>query len=187
MAVLATVLLAGCNPFRRAKLPPPPTPIPARLPDHLSSDPAPPPKNLPAPPDIEAESVNASDVSILTPSPPKARPPRPVRRRAARPKPAPAPPSESTEESATSQPVWKLGETLPPERRAALMQEATALNAASERILASAGSKQLTAAQAEMAERIRGFVKQSRDALEKSPSEALALAKRASVFAKALE
>ena len=45
----ALLLMSSCGPFRQTKAPlPPPTPMPARIPDQVSNtDPAPPPKNLP--------------------------------------------------------------------------------------------------------------------------------------------
>ncbi len=129
--LLVGAMLTGCGPFRRTKaLPPPPGPMPVRIPDQpTSTAPAPPPVNLPAPPPVEAKPVDAKAAStqvVGLKTTPTAKPPRPPRpkRRVAKAKPEPAvEAAPAPEEPPSAPPVYRLGELRSPEERERLKQQ----------------------------------------------------------------
>ena len=171
---------------------PPPGPTPARIPDQVASlAPAPPPKNLSAPPAIggatEANPAAPSAVGL-----PTAKPPRPARRetppvkRAATRAPAVVAPSGPLEATAPELPPYRLGELRTADEKERLRREtggrigqcATALSAVEGRVL--------TAVQAERVNRVRTFAQQARKTMDKDPGEARSFAAKGRTFAEAL-
>jgi hypothetical protein len=192
LILLAGAMLTGCLPFRRAKAtPPPPGPMPVRIPDQpTSTAPAPPPVNLPAPPPVEAKSVDpkaASTRVVGLKTAPTAKPPRPTRRRrSAKAKGTPTAESATVEEAPASPPVYRLGELRSPEERVKLKQEAEQMLGVCQAALAASEGRPLTAMQTEMVGRVRAFAQQARDTIERDPAEARGLAAKGKLFAEAL-
>lgn len=190
---LASFLCLGaCGPFRRANAPlPPPTPMPARIPDQVSStEPAPAPKNLPPPPPIAAPGPDTrpsptAAMSIpatpTTPPPSAPKPKRPARRAAA---PPPPPVQEMPEEQPA--PVYRLGELRSPEEKEKLRKQTEDMIGVCSAALSAAERRTLTSAQSEMVNRVRTFAQQARDALDKDPGEARSFAAKGKTFAEAL-
>ncbi|MFN0101287.1 MAG: hypothetical protein ACKV2U_04250 [Bryobacteraceae bacterium] len=201
--LLWVLLLSGCvMPFRRAKAPPPPGPIPVRIPDQVTSaEPAPPPQNLPAPPAIGTSATDTKPTSTkavglpptLTAAPPEPeRKEKPVKRAAMPPKSAVPVPAvtETSEEAAPAPPPFRLGElrTLEETQRLRrqteqLIEQCTATLSAA---LAAAEGRSLTSMQSEMVNRVRTFAQQAREAIEADPGEAKNFASKGKTFADAL-
>lgn len=192
--LLSTILLASsCGPFRQAKAPlPPPTPMPARIPDQVSNtEPAPPPKNLPPPPAIanHPDTRPAPTAQMSIPATPTAPPPRPVKKKQAQ-RPAPSPPpvaaSAETVVEPSAPPAYRLGQLRTPEQRDRLRKQTEDLIGVCSAALSAAEGRQLTPMQTEMVNRVRGFSQQARDTLEKDPGEARNFASKGKTFAEAL-
>lgn len=194
--LLSTLLLVtSCGPFRTAKAPlPPPTPMPARIPDQITNtEPAPPPKNLPPPPVIanhpDARPAPTAQMSI--PATPTAPPPRPVKKKQAKRAavaPPPPPPAASAETvvEPSAPPAYRLGQLRTPEQREQLKKQTEDLIGVCSAALSAAEGRQLTAMQSEMANRVRAFSQQARETLETDPGEARNFASKGKTFAEAL-
>lgn len=189
------LLLGGCAPFRRVQAPPPPPgPVPVRIPDQVTSlDPAPPPRNLPPPPPIagggtDAKAASTQAVGLQTA--PAAAPPRPARSKRAAKQAKPLPPAEPAATEAEipveSVPPFRLGELRSPEEREKLRLQADRMLGVCQAALAAAEGRNLTAMQAEMVNRVRGFAQQAREVMEKDPGEARNFAAKGRTFAEAL-
>ena len=190
LTLLLSALLLGssCGPFRHAKAPlPPPTPMPARIPDQISStEPAPPPKNLPPPPPIAAhpDTRPAPTAQMSIPTPPTAPPPRPARQKKAVKRAAVPPPVTAAEPSAP--PAYRLGQLHTPEQRERLRKQTEDLLGVCTAAISATEGRQLTAMQTEIANRVRAFSQQARDTLETDPGEARNFASKGKTFADAL-
>jgi hypothetical protein len=186
-------MVTSCGPFRTAKAPlPPPTPMPARIPDQISNtEPAPPPKNLPPPPVIanhpDARPAPTAQMSI--PATPTAPPPRPVKKKQnKRVAVAPPPPAASAEPvvEPSAPPAYRLGQLRTPEQREQLRKQTEDLIGVCSAALSAAEGRQLTAMQSEMANRVRAFSQQALQTLETDPGEARNFATKGKTFAEAL-
>ncbi len=193
--LLLSLGLASCSVFRPTRVPPPPGPIPARIPSGTVATAPPPSKPLPEPPPLEAP-VTATAEKPVPPAVemPKSakRPPARRRRRIAVRKPAPSPPPPVVVESAPEPPepeptpLLQLGEVLGPQQRAELLRQTDALLAICERAVTTATPRLLAPTQADLLNRVRTLSQLSRDARERSPAEARNLAERARLFAERL-
>ena len=191
---LAFVLLVcGCVPFRRAKVPPPPGPTPARIPDQVASiAPAPPPKNLPTPPAIGGEATDASAAGPNAVGLPTAEPPRPARlkpravKRAATRAPAVVAPSGQVEATAPELPHYRLGELRTADEKERLRRETEGLIGQCSTALSEVEGRVLTPMQTELAHRVRTFAQQARETIDKDPGEARNFAAKGRTFAEAL-
>lgn len=190
----AMLTLGGCGPFRRAKAPPPPPgPIPARIPDQLSSvEAATGTTSLPPPPAI-ATSVGDHKPETETvglPARPPAAPPRPAQRarrtRPVAPVPVPVQTEATPEEPMPAAPTYRLGELRKPEEVEQLRQQTEQLLERCAAALAVAEGKRLTPMQTEMVNRVRLFTAQAREALERDAGEARSFAAKGRTFADAL-
>lgn len=192
---LATILmLNGCGMFRRAKAPPPPGPTPVRIPDQVTSlDPAPAPKNLPAPPPIGGTAANAKPAptnALGLPETPTAGPPptvdavKPPVKRAAAPPAAAAP--ATVEAPVQEAPAYRLGELRTPEEKEKLRRQAEQLIGECAAALTVVEGRNLTATQSEMVSRVRTFAQQARETIDKDPGEARSFAAKGRTFAEAL-
>ena len=195
LILLVGAMLTGCGPFRRTKaLPPPPGPMPVRIPDQpTSTAPAPPPVNLPAPPPVEAKPVDAKAAStqvVGLETKPTAKPPRPPRkkRRVAKAKPEPVSESANVEEAATppAPPVYRLGELRSPEERERLKQQTEQMLGVCQAALTAAEGRALTPMQTELVGRVRAFAQQARETMDKDAGEARGFAAKGKTFAEAL-
>lgn len=196
--VLTTILLLqGCGMTRlgRAKAPPPPGPIPARIPDQVTSIDAPPPTNLPPPPSLPAPAVDAKPstaAELAISSTPTLPPPRPARSRKTTKRAAVIPPPQPPVEAAAEVPVqpaappFRLGELRSPEEKERLKQQTEQMIGVCGAALTAAEGKPLTAAQTEMVARVRMFAEQAREAMEKDPAEARNFAAKGRTFAEVL-
>lgn len=188
----AALLVTGCGPFRRANTPlPPPTPMPARIPDQVSNtEPAPPPKNLPPPPAIanHPDTRPAPTAQMSIPATPTAPPPRPARPKKAVKRVAKAqlPPAAEPAVEPAAPPAYRLGQLRTPEEREQLRKQAEDMIGVCGAALSAAEGRQLTAMQSEMVNRVRAFSQQARDTLEKDPGEARDFANKGKTFAEAL-
>lgn len=193
--LLLSLGLASCSVFRPTRVPPPPGPIPARIPNGPIAAAPPPSKPLPEPPPLETTPA----VTAEKPVPPAVempksakRPPAPRRRRVASRKPIPAPPPpavvESTPEPPEPEPapLLQLGEVLSLQQRAELLRQTDALLAICERAVNTATPRLLPPTQADLLNRVRTLSQLSRDARDRSPAEARNLAERARLFAERL-
>lgn len=187
------LLLGGCGPFRRAKMPPPPGPTPARIPDQVASiAPAPPPKNLPVPPAIGGGTTDANPAAPSAVGLPTAKPPRPARRetppvkRAATRAPAVVAPSGQVEATAPELPPYRLGELRTADEKERLRRETDGLIGQCATALSAVEGRVLTAIQAEMVGRVRTFAQQARETMDKDPGEARNFAAKGRTFAEAL-
>ena len=191
----AVLMFGGCGVFRRAKAPPPPGPTPARIPDQVASlEPAPPPKNLPAPPPIGGGSAVAKPAATKTvglPSTPTEGPPPivkpkkpPVKRAAAPPPVVTAPPPVET--PAPETPLYRLGELRTPEEKEKLLRQTEQLIGQCTAALTAVEGRTLTAMQTEMVSRVRTFAQQARETMDKDPGEARNFAAKGKTFAEAL-
>jgi hypothetical protein len=186
------VLMAGCGPFRRAQVPPPPGPTPVRIPEQVTSmEPAPPPKNLPAPPPVEGLAVEAKPATALgLPGTPTAGPPkvakvrRPAKRKAVAVK--PAAPAPVAEEPAPAAPPYRLGELRSAEETARLRRQTERLLARCAEALGAVEGRSLTGKQSELMGRVKAFAQQAKDVLDKDPGEARGFAAKGRTFAEAL-
>lgn len=201
-AFVAILTLSGCGMphLSRAKAPPPPGPVPARIPDQVATTTAPAPTNLPAPPSLsepaaDAKAPVAAELSLATT--PTEPPPRPARGRraakqrtaaAATPPPVPVEAAAGTAQSpsTTPAPPFRLGELRSPEEKERLKLEAEQMLITCNTVLAAVGGKPLTASQTEMVSRVRLFAQQARESMEKDPAEARNLAAKGRTFAEAL-
>jgi len=188
LLLLALGLQLACvMPFRRARAAPPPPagPLPARIPDVITtSDNPPPPPTISQPPAIAVPVEDASKIAIARnsePLPPA--PPRPRPRRA-----APKPPAEPVrvEEPPPEPPPFRLREVLPPERREALLKQTDEMLTYCTKALAQVENRTLTNPQARLANRVRQFMKEAQTATESEPTRARNMAARAKAFAEAL-
>ncbi len=191
--LLLSLGLASCSVFRPTRVPPPPGPIPARIPTGPVAAAPPPSKPLPEPPPLE----NSTTASVEKPVPPAVempksvkRPPAPRRRRVAARKPV-APPPPAAEAPADPPepeptPLLQLGEVLTPQQRTELLRQTDSLLAVCERAVTTATPRQLSLTQADLLNRVRTLSQLSRDARERSPAEARNLAERAKLFAERL-
>jgi len=159
-----------------------------------STEPAPPPKNLPQPPTIATPRPDAKpgEAAVLAlPKTPNVKPPRPPRTKRAAAKPAPAQPPAPVEaapapEAPPAAPAYRLGELRPHEEREKLRRQCDHMLSACAKALAAAEGRTLTPEQSEMVNRIRGFAQQARESLERDPAEARNLAAKGKSFADSL-
>lgn len=201
LVLFAVAVLGACGPFRQTKLPPPPGPVPVRIPEQVTSmEPAPPPKTLPPPPPIgtpiPADAKPAMTTAIGLPSTPKAPPPRKISRKKQTAKrvrkPAltstPAEPLAPALDPApeTAPPTYRLGEVRTPEEKVSLRLQAERMISFCSAVLTATARRPLTPAQLEMAERVKTFSKQAKEALDRDPGEARNLAAKGRSFAEAL-
>lgn len=184
------LLLTSCSALRPTRVPPPPGPIPARIPSGPIAAVPPPSKPLPDPPPLaKPQTAEAKPIAPPTALPPTAKPPAPPRRKKvmAKKTPPPAPPApEPTPVEAPAPepaPLLQLGEVVAPNQRAELLQQTDALLANCDRVLSLAATRTLTTNQADLLNRVRIFSQRSRDARESSPAKARSLAERARLFA----
>jgi len=195
--ILAAVLmLGGCGVFRRAKAPPPPGPTPARIPDQVASlEPAPPSKNLPAPPAIGGTTAGLKPAATKTvglPSTPTEGPPiivqpkkqPPVKRAAASPPPVVSAPPQM--ETAPEAPLYRLGELRTPEEKEKLLRQTEQLIVQCAAALLVVEGRTLTAMQTDMVNRVKTFAQQARETMDKDPGEARNFAAKGRTFAEAL-
>jgi hypothetical protein len=192
--LLLSLGLASCSVLRPTRVPPPPGPLPARIPSGSATVP-PPTKPLPEPPPLEAAIPTTAEKpippSVDVPKSAK-RPPAPRRRRVAARRPAPPPPPPATVEPAPEAPepeptpLLQLGEVLSPQQRTELLRQTDALLAICERAVATATPRLLAPTQADLLNRVRTLSQLSRDARDRSPAEARNLAERAKLFAERL-
>lgn len=195
--LLLSLGLASCSVFRPTRVPPPPGPIPARIPAGPVAAAPPPSKPLPEPPPLETTST----ATLEEPVPPAVempksvkRPPAPRRRRVAARKPvAPPPPPapavlEPTPEIPEPEPapLLQLGEVLGPQQRTELLRQTDVLLATCDKAVTTATPRLLTPTQADLLNRVRTLSQLSRDARDRSPAEARNLAERARLFAERL-
>lgn len=179
----ATLLAAGCR-ARRAPAPaPPPRPVRAFTP---------PPPLVPALVVLHEPEIaeTQSPVSVLPPPAASTRfpPPPPVRRRPAAPaaKPA-AEPEEPAPPEPQAAPAIRLGEVLPASLARQLEQRLAEHTASARRVLDSIGSRRLSRDQADLAARIRAFLRQSEQMRARDLSAAAELSRRAALLAQELE
>lgn len=190
----AVMFLGGCGAFRRAKAPPPPGPTPVRIPDQVANlEPAPPPKNLPAPPPIGADAnANPATANALgLPETPAVGPPQPAKAKDPPPKRVAAPPVVASsvpvpETRVPEAPAYRLGELRTADEREKLRKEAEQLIGQCAAALTSAEGRSLTPAQTEILSRVRTFAQQARETMDKDPAEAKNLAVKGRTFADAL-
>lgn len=179
--------LACVMPLRRARAAPPPPsgPLPARIPDVITtSDNPPQPPTISQPPAVAVPVEDVSKVEVARgsqPLPPA--PPRPRPRRA-----PPKPPAEPArvEEPPPEPPPFKLREVLPPERREALLKQTGEMLTFCTKTLAQVENRDLTNPQSRLANRVRQFMQEANDAVESDPIRARNMAARAKAFAEAL-
>lgn len=197
MLLAAVLILGGCAglPFRRAKTPPPPGPTPVRIPDQVASlEPAPAPKNLPAPPVIGATAAStkpASPNEVGVPATPTAGPPRPAKTKAPQVRRAAAPPPVVAAPAAVGTPVpetptYRLGELRSADEKEKLRKQTEQMIGQCAAALSAAEGRSLTAMQTEMVSRVKTFSQQARETLEKDPGEARNFAAKGRTFAEAL-
>jgi hypothetical protein len=197
MLLAVALFLGGCGgfPFRRAKTPPPPGPTPVRIPDQVASlEPAPAPKNLPAPPAISASTANtktASPNAVGVPATPTAGPPRPVKAKAPPVKraavaPPPVPPPAAVETPVPEAPAFRLGELRTADEKEKLRKQTEQMIGQCAAALTAAEGRSLTSMQTEMVSRVRTFTQQARETLDKDPGEARNFAAKGRTFAEAL-
>ncbi|MBM3782929.1 MAG: hypothetical protein FJW30_01150 [Acidobacteria bacterium] len=187
LAAIVLLNIACVTPFRRAKAaPPPPGPMPARIPDVITtSDSPPPPRNLPQPPAVPITVPDPATAEVVTaqerlpPAPPRPRPRRRAQQVASA-KPAPI------EVETPGPPPFQLGEVTTPARREELLRQADAALAICAKALAAVEGKRLRSAQINMVARIRRFSEEARSLIEKDPVRARNLAIRGRAFADAL-
>ncbi len=187
LLLIALGLQIGCVlPMRRAKAAPPPAgPLPARIPDVITtSDNPPPPPTISQPPAVAVPVEDVSKVKVArssTPLPPA--PPRPRPRRTTA---KPAEPIRVEEPAPPEPPTFRLREVLPPERREALLKQTDEMLTFCTKALAQVESRNLTNPQTRLAGRVRQFMQEAKDATESEPARARNMAARAKAFAEAL-
>lgn len=188
LAVLASVLFsAGCRarrapapaapvrPVRVFTPPPPMTPATAVLAEPEMEEPAIPVSALPQPPLPPA-------VSEYPPSP------RAVRRRPATPAAKPGPEEPTNPESpAEPVPEIRLGEVLPGSVTRQLEQQLAENSAAARQVLERIRGRRLSRDQADLAARIREFLRQAEQIRARDLSAAAELSRRASLLARELD
>lgn len=184
--LLFALTLASCGAFRSTRVPPPPSPIPARIPSGPLAPVGPPSKPLPEPPPLEN-----SPKAVANPLPPPSvkLPPAPRRTIIARkkkPPPPPPPPVETAVPEPEPAPLLQLGEVLSPQQRAELLKQTDAHLATSDRLLSVSANRNLSPAQTELLTRVRTLAQLAREARDRSPAEARNLAQRADLFAASL-
>lgn len=189
-ALLAACLaLGGCAfPRRQATAPPPPGPVPVRVPDQISTTQTPPPANLPAPPALpaRAEGEPAENTAALIPEVPDIGPPAEPRPKPVRRPPAPVETHTEAASSAPADPPYRLGELRSASEREGLRKQTESLLGACAAALVATEGRRLTAQQTELANRVRLFALQARVAMESDPVEAKNLAAKGRTFAEAL-
>jgi len=183
-ALLLVLILASCGAFRPTRIPPPPAPIPARIPSGPLSPVPPPSKPLPEPPPLQKGPT--AEVKPLPP-PSVELPPAPKRKTAPRKKkkksPPPKPPVEILAPEPEPAPLLQLGEVLSPQQRSDLLRQTDASLATSDRLFSVAANRSLSPAQTEVASRVRTLTQRAREVRDRSPAEARNLAERAALFA----
>ncbi len=183
-ALLSLALtLASCSALRPTRIPPPPGPIPARIPSGPLKPVPPPSKPLPEPPPLEKTAT--ADPKPLPP-PSVQLPPAPKRKAVARKKKSPPPPKPPVETPAPEPepaPLLQLGEVLSPQQRADLLRQTDTFLASSDRLFTVAANRPLSPAQTELLTRVRTLVQRAREVRDRSPAEARNLAERAALFA----
>ena len=190
----AMLSLSSCIPFRRAKVPPPPTgPIPVRIPDQVAAGNTA-PKTMPSPPAVETPTPDGkapAEKAVGLPAPPvaaSAPAARPRRARVRKPAVVEAPAETSVAESAPdpTAPPFRLGELRTPQEKENLRQRVEQmLNRCSAAITAAEG-RSLNSTQTEMLQRVRTFALQAREKMDADPGEARNLAAKGRTFADAL-
>lgn len=195
LVFVTALTLAGCGlpHLSRAKAPPPPGPVPVRIPDQITTTDTPTPTNLPAPPTLSAPPADAkapATAELAIPATPTTPPPRPARNRRTTKRaavtPPPAPVEAAPEQAQPPAPPFRLGELRSPEEKERLKQQAEQMIGTCQTALAAAEGKPLTATQVEMVGRVRTFAQQAREAMEKDPGEARNFAAKGRTFAEAL-
>lgn len=187
-AVLASALLAaalfaaGCR-ARRAPAPaPPPRPVRSFTP---------PPPFLPAPVVLSEPEIAETQLPVsVLPPPPSATaefpPPPPVRRR-------PAAPAAKPEAGETAQPETpalpeiRLGEVLPSDVARQLERQLAENTASARGVLERIRARRLSREQADLAARIRAFLRQAEQMRARDLSAAAELSRRAALLAQELE
>lgn len=183
-AFLASVLLAaGCRARRAAAPAPPPRPVRAFTP---------PPPLVPALVVLHEPEVAETQLPVSVLPPPAATtrfpPPPPVRRRRGAPAAKPAPePEEPTPPEPQAAPAIHLGEVLPAALARQLEQRLAEHTASARRVLDSIGSRRLSRSQADLAARIRAFLRQSERMRARDLAAAAELSRRAALLAQELE
>jgi|GEM_PF-6959458 len=182
-SLLLILTLTSCGAFRPTRIPPPPAPIPARIPAGPLAPVPPPSKPLPEPPPLQK-----SPAAEAKPLPPPAvqLPPAPKRKAAAKKKkkaPPPKPPVETPAPEPEPAPLLQLGEVLSPQQRADLLRQTDASLATSDRLFPVAANRTLSPAQTELVNRVRTLTQRAREVRDRSPAEARNLAERAGLFA----
>lgn len=180
--------LACVMPLRRASAAPPPPsgPLPARIPDVITSsdNPSPPPK-ISAPPAVEVPVADPSKVVVARDSDPL--PPAPPRPRPRRTTPKPAPLPAHVEETLPPEPPpFHLREVLPPARREALLKQTDEMLTFCTKALAQLEEHKLANSQTRLANRVRQFMQEAKNAIDSEPVRARNMAARAKAFAEAL-
>ncbi len=187
LLLLAIGLQLACvSPFRRARAAPPPSgPLPARIPDVITtSDNPPPPPTISQPPAVAVPVEDVSKVKVAQntqPLPPA--PPRPRPRRTA---PKPVEPVRVEEPPPPEPPTFRLREVLPPERREALLTQTDEMLTFCTKALSQIENRKLTNPQTRLANRVRQFMQEAKIATESDPVRARNMAVRAKAFAEAL-
>lgn len=184
-AILAAALFsAGCRARRPAPAPPPPRPLRVFTP---------PPDVIPAAVVLAEPQTpeTQTPVSVLPPPPlPPALsqvppPPRPARRRpAAKPEPDEPPVPEIPAEPA---PEIRLGEVLPGEVARQLERQLAQNAAAARAVLERLRGRRLSRDQADLASRVRSFLRQAEQIRARDLSAAAELSRRASLLAQELD
>ena len=180
--LLLALSLVSCSAFRSTRIPPPPNPIPARIPSGPLNPVPPPSKPLPEPPPLEKTAI----VEPKPLPPPSVNlPPAPKRKAVARKKKV-RPPKPLVEVYAAEPepaPLLQLGEVLSTQQRTDLLRQTDSFLVTSDRLLTVAATRGLTRAQTDLVSRVRSLVLLAREARERSPAEARNLAERAGLFA----
>lgn len=188
LLLIALGLQIACVlPMRRAKAAPPPAgPLPARIPDVITtSDNPPPPPTISQPPAVAVPVEDVSQVQVArssAPLPPAPARPRPRRAAAAK----PAEPLRVEEPPPPEPPTFRLREVLPPDRREALLKQTDEMLTFCTKALAQVETRKLTNPQTRLAGRVRQFMQEAKDASDSEPVRARNMAARAKAFAEAL-
>lgn len=173
LVVMAAALLfsSGCWPRKKKVAPPPPAPAPQAQPaPREQPEPSPPPGPAPVPQAQPPET------------PPPARPAHPHATHPGTPRPQPAPPAAAP----TPEPVPQLGEMIPAGQRRQLDASYGSDLRKARDVLATVGAAKLDATRAEMATRVRSFIRQAEEYHDRDLVAAAELARRARLLAEDL-